>query len=343
MTILTPASSSNMPASSGSFNFSVTRDDIIRRAMMNLGLLEQSEVPTAQEVADCAQVLNMTVKQLAGVLDKAPGFKMWQRQRAALFLSPTQYMYSVGPTSADHWAGGVTGIAAPALYNQWQTAGNLALGATVIPNTNTTGINIGDQIGIQNGSSIFWTTVSAVTANVSISIPAPGLPAAIAGSSYVWNYTTQAQRPMEILTGLLRDINNTDTPLTKMTLEQYEALPTKTQPGFVQDPMAFYYEAQMQNGNLYIDCSGAQDVTKHLHFVWLRESQDFDNPGDAPEYPQEWFLHLAWSLSLQICGMFDGDWTADRQAAYSVAVTQAKEGNPQVDSNYFQPEGEDGY
>jgi hypothetical protein len=117
------------------------------------------------------------------------------------------------------------------------------------------------------------------------------------------------------------------------------------QPGFVQDPTAFYYEAQMANnlGSFFIDCAGAQDVTKIIHVVYLRESMDFNNPGDAPEFPQEWYLHLVWSLALQICPMFDADWTADRQAAYSVAASAAREGVPEISADYFQPDDPDGF
>jgi len=201
-------------------------------------------------------------------------------------------------------------------------------------------MTLGDQVGLLVGSDLFWTTVSALGA-ASFTIPAPGLPTGgVASGAQVFNYTTKAQRPVEILTAVLRDVNGTDTPLTRMTIEQYEALPTKVQPGFVQDPTAWYYEAQMAGnlGQLYIDCSGAQDVTKHIHVVYLRESMDFDNPGDAPEFPQEWFLHLSWEGALQICGMFDADWTQDRQEAYVLSTTRAREASPQVDSSYFQPD-----
>ena len=37
---------------------------------------------------------------------------------------------------------------------------------------------------------------------------------------------------------------------------------------------------------------GAQDVTKHLHVTYLAPTQDFVNPGDAPDYPQQWYRPL---------------------------------------------------
>lgn len=341
---------------SGTFNFSVARDDIIRQAMLNNGLLEENEVPTAKEIQDLAKVLNMIVKQLAGQLDRAPGFKMWQRYRGDLFLSYSKFLYNLGAPAGDNWAGGVTGLSYPALYNQSQLTGGMVAGGTVASIGTASGtfaaINIGDTIGIQyttsaGNSDIWWSTISTFNAVAGTVTIALGLPAgsSAGASAYVWNYTVKAQRPMKILTALLRDITYNDTPLTEMTVEQYEALPTKTMPTNVADPTAWYYEARMiqNNGHLYTDCAGAQDVTKHIHAVFLREAMDFNNPGDAPEFPQEWFWHLSWALSLPCCSMFDGDWTEDRKENYIIATTQAREGNPMTTAQYFQPEDDELY
>lgn len=333
-----------MPASSGTYNFSVVRDDIIRECMLNLGLLEESEVPTAQEVTDLARKLNMIVKQLAGNMDKAPGFKMWQRERGDLFLSTSKYAYDLGPINGVGWAGGVTGLQAPITFQSSNTTGTAAIAGTSVTLSSLTAVNINDTIGFLIGSDWFWTTVSGLTAlTKTVTIPAPGFPAAVGNGIEVVNYTVKAQRPVEILTSILRDSNGTDTPMTRMTVEVYEALPTKTQPGNTQDPTAFYYEPRVvnQNGRYFIDCAGAQDVTKYQHVVYLREAQNFDNPGDAPEFPQEWFNHLCWSLTLAAHSMFDVDWTQAMQAAYSVAVMPAREANASVTSAYFLPEGED--
>jgi hypothetical protein len=131
-----------------------------------------------------------------------------------------------------------------------------------------------------------------------------------------------------------------------MTLQEYEALPTKTQPGYVADPTAIYYEPRIDGSNnttgqLYIDAAGAQDVTKHLHLVYLRQAMDFVNPNDATDFPQEQFLRLSWETSLQICGMFDADWTEDRKTAYLIATARAAEGST-PETEYFQVE-EDSY
>jgi hypothetical protein len=337
--------SQTMPATSGTYNFSVVRDDIIRDTMLNLGILEESEVPTAREITDCARKLSMIVKQLAGNMDKAPGFKMWQRERGDLFLSQSQYAYDLGPLSQDAWAGGVTGLRAPITFQSSNTTASAAIAATVISLSSLAAVNINDYVGfLINGSKWYWTTISGLNQGAStITIPAPGLPTAAGSGTEVVNYTVKAQRPVEILTSSLRDSNTVDTPMTRMSLEVYEALPTKVQPGNLADPTAFYYEPRVQNnqGRYYIDCAGAQDPTKYQHVVYLRQSQDFDNPGDAPEFPQEWFNHLSWSLTLACHAMFEVDWTQGMQAAYSTATMPAREANAATTETYFQPDDED--
>jgi hypothetical protein len=332
-------------ALSGTWAFTVARDDIIRQGMMNLGLLEEGEQPTATEIADCSRVLNMIVKQLAGNLEKSPGFKMYQRQRGDLFLGYTKSVYNLGPTG-DNWAASTTGLVYPQSFNR-QTLTAAAAGGQptfAVGVGNTASFNVNDFCGVVVGADIFWSTVLSVNpgaGTVTLSTNLSG-PAAI--GAYAYNYTLKAQRPMNIKTALLRDSNGTDTPLSLMTVEQYEALPTKQQPGFVQDPTAWYYEQQLTNGQFYIDCVGAQDVTKTIHIVYLRESMDLNIGTDNAEFPQEYLLHLSWTLSLQICGMFDADWTPDRQAAYSVAVTRAAEGaEPERSADFFQVDDPDGY
>lgn len=69
---------------SGVYSFSVTRDQIVRLAMLNIGQLQDIEVPTAQELTDCSMFLNMMVKQWMGKADFAPGLKTWTRRHGHL-------------------------------------------------------------------------------------------------------------------------------------------------------------------------------------------------------------------------------------------------------------------
>ncbi len=329
----------------------MTRDDIIREALINTGKIGGTQYIAPQHTTDCARKLNMLVKQWMGKQDFAPGLKMWTRDNADLFLSASKYAYNLGPTG-DNWAAGIT-VAQPnnANFNQSQLNIAAAANATSL-NVGTAEIvnfTVGDYIVVElNSGDIFSSTVLTVNTGTGVlTIPATGLSSAAAAGSYVWNYSVKGTRPLEFVSAVLRDINNNDTPLDYMTIQTYSMLPSKTSPTYLSDPTAIYYEADInpitvgsttaQNGTLYIDCGGAQDVTKHINATFLRPVQDFNNPADNPDFPAEWFLALAWGLTKQIAPMFNAAFTKDMQDNYDEALAIARSTNPETTELYFQP------
>lgn len=335
-------------ALSNTFNFAMVRDDFVRESMLNIGAIGEAEVATAQEVTDCARKLNMLVKQWMGKQDFAPGLKMWTRQRADLFLSSTNNTYYLGPNApianAANWAAGVAALPSEDTYAQQQTSGTTAAGSPTLLFTNTSNFTAGDFVVVQlaNGDT-FSSTVLSISANVSVTMNA-NIPAgtSVSSGAYVWNYTTVGQRPLEIVTCILRDINNNDTPIDMMTIMEYEQLPSKEQPANTADPTKIYYESQFASGTnvsgpgvLYIDVFGAQDVTKHLHIVYLRPVMDLNNPGDNVEYPQQWYRALSWGLSKEIAPMFDAEWGPTEDANLKDALAMAREPDSETSPLFF--------
>jgi hypothetical protein len=352
-------------STSGTFTFTVTQNDIVRDMMLNVGALGENEVPTAQEFIDCSRKLNMMVKQWMGRQDFAPGLKMWTRQRGNLFLGYSKHLYLLGPTG-DNWAGGVTGGTPYQLHNMTTTTAVTSIGTNVLNVSSTALINVNDYIGvvytpqsIQGGGpgpDIFWSTVQSVNSvnlTVTMTTNVTGL---VANGSSVYNYTVKQQRPLEVVTCLLRDSQNNDTPQNFLTVQEYESLPTKTMPGTQGDPTAFYYESQIGtgpntlvtspvqgNGVYYIDCFGAQDVTKFIHMVFLRPVMDIVNGGDNVEYPQQWYRALGWGGAKDIAAMFDCPWTQDMEQNYQDSIAMAKEADSEVTRIYFQRESDQFY
>ena len=330
--------------SSGTYVFTVTRDDLIRQAMMNMGKLGATGYIAPQDTLDISRVLNMIVKQWMGTQDFAPGLKAWTRYRADLFLSSTRYRYLLGPTG-DNWAAGVN-VAQPngVNYGTDQLFANAITGATTlnVGVGSTSNYTAGDFLVVQlTNGDIYSTTITTVnTGPGTLTIPAPGLPSAAAANNYLWNYTTKGQRPLEIQTCVLRDTNSNDTPIDIMTLQTYEQLPSKTMPTYTSDPTSIYYEPSLANGQLFLDVGGAQDVTKILHFVCLRPIQDFNNPLDNPDYSAEWFLPLSWELTKQICPMYNAVWTDEMGSNYRDAMAIAKNTNPENTQIYFMCDGD---
>lgn len=328
----------------------MTVTDAVREAMLNIGAIGESEVPTAQEFTDCQRKANMLVKQWMGKQDFAPGLKMWTRQRGDLFISSTQGVYQLGPTG-DNWAGGCA-----ALPNQNYGADQLIAvtnsGSAVLSvGVGSTGnYTVGDFIVVQvSTGDIFSSTIASISAGTGTVTMSTVLPTGVtaANGANIWNYTIKGQRPLAVLTAVLRDSNSNDIPLNVMTLEDYEYLPTKAMPTYLGDPTAWYYESQIGSdqytpvisggGRFYTDVGGAQDVTKHIHCVYLRPIMDLVNPGDNFEFPQQWYRPICWGLSREICAMFDAEWTKDMDQNLSEALGMARQADPETTSMYFNP------
>ena len=312
-------------STSGVNTFAVTRDDIIRMAMLNIGKLEQSEVPTPQETTDCAMFLNMLVKQWQGTTDFAPGLKTWTRRRGYLYLHSATGKYTLGPA----------GVGWTLTYNSTVTTANAAAGQAVLVVSSNSGMTVNDYFGVEVASGdLVWSTIktivgTTITLNTNLS-------GAVGTSAVVYTYTTPATQPLKIEYVNLRDTQMDDTPVRIMTNLEYDSLPAKVTPTNISDPSGVYYEFQLGNSYLYTDVAGAQDVTKYLVITYLESEQDFVNPLDNPEYPQEWYLPLALNLSKLIAPMFHAAWTPamDENAKLALAIAQKKE--PERIVAYFQ-------
>jgi hypothetical protein len=64
---------------------------------------------------------------------------------------------------------------------------------------------------------------------------------------------------------------------------------------------------------------------------------DLNNPGDNPEYPQQWYRPLCWGLAREIAGMFDAVWTAEMNQNLLESLAMAHEADSETTSFYFQP------
>ena len=313
-------------ATSGVSTFSVNRDAIIRMAMLNIGKLEQSEVPTAQETSDCSTFLNMLVKQWQGTTDFAPGLKTWTRRTGHLFLHSTVGQYTLGPAAVG-WT---------QTYVSTTLSAGVNAGIALLPVASVTGINVGDRFGVElTTGDLYWGTVLTVGA-VDITLTAV-LPSAALSGAIVFAYTTVATQPLKIENVMLRDPLINDTPVRIMpTSNEYYQLPSRQTPTNISDPSAVYYEFQLDNSYLFTDVAGAQDVTKHLVITYLEAEQDFVSPTDTPEYPQEWYLALALNLSKLIAPMFNAPWSPLMEESAKMALTIAQKKEPEKTSAYFQ-------
>ena len=319
-------------ASSGTYTYNVTQQQIIRLAMLSIGELDEVEAPSPSEYNDCVMYLNLLVKQWQGKADFAPGLKTFTRRHGHLFLNTTTGRYQLGPQAVG-WTQN---------YVQTALTANVAAGQAVVPVASTAGILPGDNFGFQTAASgnLYWGTVLSVgTNNVTLTANIPTGSNALS-NGYVFDYTTTATQPIVVESAFLRDIYNTDTPLAILQQAEYDFLPSKTNPQFISDPTAVYHEFLLGNSYLYTDCAAANDTSKHICITYLEAVQDITNPNDTTVYPQEWLLALVWGLAKQIAPMFKSAWTQNMENNASTALAIAQRKEPELNRMYFQSESD---
>lgn len=313
-------------ATSGTYSFGVTKYEIVRQAMLNIGKLDPTEQPTAEEMQDCSFMLNMMCKQWMGKTDFAPGLKVWTRKRGHLLLSNSTGAYTIGP-SAQGWTNDLTSTVT--------TAAALAA-ATAVVVSSVTGITTASTVAVYlDSGALHYSNVSSVvgsTVNLGLA-----LPSAAASGNVVFAYTTTAQNPKDIETAILRDINNTDSPLEIMTVQDYDYLPNKTDPLYAGDPTAIYFERGLSDSTVYTDVGSAIDTRSHIVITYQEPIQDMTVNADNPYYPQEWYLALCWGLSEQIAPMFKAKWDQKMEALKASAMAIARQGDSERSTIYFQP------
>jgi hypothetical protein len=170
----------------------------------------------------------------------------------------------------------------------------------VVTATSATETAIGAKIGIQleSGTDVFWTVINNIVGNT-ITI-AGALPSNVNQGALVYNYLTPANRPMRILEAYYVSnhdpAHHTEIPMGALSRTDYWQLSTKTTQA---QPLQFYYDPQRTEGHLYL-WPTASDEVNYVTFLCQRTLSDFDNPTDEPDYPQEWFLPLAYNLATVI-------------------------------------------
>lgn len=274
-------------ASSGSYNFSVNRNEIIDLAYEMAGVKGIGRVLGAEDVNRGSMLLNLIVKQWQGKSDFAPGLKVWTRKRAYLFPELNEEQYTLG-TSGDH---------ATASYSSTTISANEAIGQTTLSVTSTTGMTAADNIGIRcNDGSIHWTTISSTGAGPTVVIASALTVAADAGSTVYW-YTNKIMLPLQMISIRRKDTSSNETPIYRMSLMDYEeGILKKNDNG---TPTRYLYERGVTTGTLTFDY-GVSDTSDIYLLTFLRPVEDFDSATDSPDYPQEWFKPLVGQLAIDV-------------------------------------------
>ena len=323
-------------STSSSWDYSLTAAGIIAAAYEDLGVIEPGGTVSSANSVMALTRLNLIAKQYQGKSDGAPGMKIHTRQRVTLFLAEGQQTYLVGPASADARATtryGRTTIDAAEAAGQTVISVTATSDTTTEPGTTITA-TASDIIGIeQNDGTIFWSTVSSISAGDTITIGA-GLDVAAAVGNYVWWFTSRAQRFPYIESAVLRDEDYNDTPLQVYTeaAEYDQGVVSKYADG---TPTAILVEPLRITTRVTLN-SQPTDVTDTIVMTVLYPAEDYDATTNDIAFPQEALRFLSWELAYALAPAF-GIWTPVMDANRKEARALYLNLNPENSVLYFQP------
>jgi len=308
-------------ATSGNYNFSLTRDELIRTALRKIKVLKRGFTPAAEDISDASLALNGIVAQLREKSDGAPSLKLWTRKRVVLFLAEDQTTYQLGP-NGDH---------AALESDLVETTLTAAVSGTTLPVASATGIADADIAGVVNSSGdITWTTVSGAPAGLNVTV-ADSVTASSGAQAFF--YTSKPQNPVRILYMSRRDSDRNDVPMGFMTTEDYWELSDKFAEG---TPNEGYVERTRETTDFYFD-QAANDVTYTVRLLVNYPIEMFDATDDNPDFPEQWFRCLYWMLALDLAGEYDVQLSQQDMTVASSAIMIATGSDPETSDICFEP------
>lgn len=269
-------------ATSGSTDFSVSRDDIITEALQICGVVPEGGSANSSQLSDGARSLNMLIKSW----QSRAGFNLWTIRQGIIFPEADKVAYKLGSSGADHSC-----VVSDFVYTTVRTAYSSGVTLEV---TSTSGMTNADFIGVvKDDGTIEWKTLTIVDSDT-ITLSG-GLSSAAAAGNYVYTYTTKIARPLRILSAYSRDITSlVDTAITIISKREYDDYSTKTQESGQVNQL--YYDPQLDQGIAYT-WPESNNMNNLVYVQYTRPVDDFDASGNTPDFPQEWYLSITWNLA----------------------------------------------
>ena len=266
-------------ALSGSTNFSLTRDVLVKDSLIDLGAISSEDTPSDAIVAHAVRLLNMMLK--AWVAD---GLHLWKIKPFTLLIENGKREYNLSSTGDQ------------CSFNMLSTTMRLAgiISDTILQVTTTVGMTAGDYIGIElDNNTLHKTTIASVTDGDTVVITT-GIASASAIGKRVYWYTTKIPRPVDIDSVTVKDSSNISRPITIISRNEYNALTNKYSSGEV---VQIYFDPQLTHSKISV-YNVPNTVNKTLELVGYFPLEDMDSASNDFDIPQEWYLAVKSNLSV---------------------------------------------
>ena len=274
---------------SGTTTFSMTANQIVTKAFSKIGVKIAEQDLQAHEYQDGQDALNLMVKSWG-----AQGLHLWAKDEGIAFLDVGKTDYLLG----------ATGDEACQLddFISTTTTTDQTTSDTVIPVSSSTGMVVGDYIGIELADKTrHWTTIATVDSGVQVTITTGIASASVLGST-VFTFTTLVQRPNRILSFRRKTFgDNNEVPVTSWSRNQYFNQVNKVSQGTVVN---CYYSPQLTSGRLYV-WQTASSVNDFVRFTFERPLEAITSGTETLDFPEEWQEAIIYNLAARLTDEYD--------------------------------------
>lgn len=271
-------------ARSGSYNFSMDRDTIIKRAMQLANIINLNQASRGDDHAFAVDIFQSMIK-----LWQAEGIQLWNRRQATLFTAYQDEQYTISNTG-EHCTNS---------YVNTTISTAEASGQTVLSVTSSTGMTAADNIGIElDNKTRQWTTIVSVDSATQITVAAALTGASAAGNTVVAYTNKISDRPLRILDMRTVDLSNSNSTISMENIgySEYFNIPIKTTDG---RPLNYYYDKLLDAGILYV-FPRPDNVDILLNFTYHEAIEDVDSSTNNMDFPVEWTLPLIYGLAAEL-------------------------------------------
>jgi hypothetical protein len=268
-------------ATSGSVDFTSTRDELIKDALTLIRAIDPDEAVPSEKMVQSTRFFNRMVKTF-----QAQGLHLWTEAEAILFVDKGTRIYTFPTAYATD----------PEDFDDTTTSAAASSGDSTITVSAAGNIAVGDFLIIELDDGTRQKTTVGAISSTTITLPVgTTLTDDVASGNEVIAFTTKINRPLKVLSARRR-ISSVDSPLEVVSREEYVDLPNKTSTGLVNE---IYYKPLVSTGELYLWPTG-DTATERLSFTYQRPLEDFDSTSNNPDFPVEWHELLVSNLAFRL-------------------------------------------
>ncbi len=290
---------------SGSYDFTQNRNQIISDALVTLGVYRPGATISTNDYNVCSNWLN----KIAKAWDRK-GIHMWTQVEGTLFLRVGVNTYTLSSSSTDQ-----------AGDNCIETTLSSDSSGTSLTVTSTTGMTALDHVGIVlDDGTLQWTTIVSVDSSTGLTITASLNSSATSGNN-VFTFTSQSTFPVSVSSCRFRESSGTDRPVKMLGRDEFMNIPTKTAEGKINQ--ACYVCDGTDSGRMYV-WPTPDSTSDRLRYSYTRRIQDFDQSTDNADLPEEWLEPLTLNLMAKVSGIYGKD-TQERQLLAQDAAISLQE------------------